>query len=94
MTKNVFSIGINAAENASLRAVNETQIVTILQTGDGPGNLVRSLFGDCSLDSLDSMAAAARVSRRQLIESYRNARAKHAAANDQIDALMSEFNPG
>ncbi len=32
-------------------------MMSVLETGDGPGSIVRALSGDCSLETLDRLAA-------------------------------------
>ena len=70
----VFQIGLNAMANSSRMPVDADMLVRILSTGDGPGNLVRALFEDCDLESLDRMAAVAGLSPRQLRAAYAIAR--------------------
>ena len=85
MKRNVFQIGANALANSSGTPIEMEQVITILRTGDGPGHLVRALFEDCSLDSLDEMAAAAGMSPRELRFAYAAAREKHRACNREIE---------
>ena len=57
----------------------------MLATGDGPGHLVRALFGDCSFETLDRIGAEHGVSRSTIRTAYAHARATHAAANEEME---------
>ena len=81
----VFQIGLNALANSSRTPVDVDMLLSILTTGDGPGNLVRALFEDCDLESLQRMSIAAGVSSRQLRAAYAVARQKHAARNHDLE---------
>ena len=85
MTQSVVAIGLSAVSNASNVDVTEETMVSILRTGDGPGGVVRALFGDCSLETLESLGAEIGMTRRDLDASYATAKALHAAANAELD---------
>lgn len=85
MTNDVFLVGLNALENSSRVPVSRADVIKILKSGDGPGNLVRALFEDCSLEALDVMGAAIGLSPRQIRASYDIARRKHGAANPEFE---------
>ena len=85
MTRDVFATVLNALSNASRTPVSKDDVLAILVTGDGPGNLVRALFGDCSLETLDRLGQATGFSRSRIKASYRNAKRLHAAANADMD---------
>ena len=88
MTHNPYAIGLNAMANSSSQDVTTADLISILKTGTGPGNLVRALFEDCSFDALEHMAIAAGVSRKDLLTSYKTAKEKHHAANAEIDQAV------
>ena len=50
--------------NSSNQDVTTADLISILRTGTGPGNLVRALSEDYSFDALEHMAIAAGVSRK------------------------------
>jgi hypothetical protein len=81
MAKDPFQTGLNALANSSRVPVGRSELLAILSTGDGSGNLVRALFGDCSLESLEKMAMQAGITTEQLRSAYRLARARHSARN-------------
>ena len=59
--------------------------MSALRTGDGPGGIVRAIFGDCSLETLERLSAEAGMSTAALRSSYRQARALHAAINSELE---------
>ena len=63
MRRDGIAIALNALANASREPVSEADLLPILATGDGPGHLVRALFGDCSFDTLDRLGATLGLSR-------------------------------
>ncbi len=85
MNYSVVAIGLSAVSNASNVDVTEETIMAVLKTGDGPGGIVRALFGDCSLETLDRLAAEFGMTRRDLYASYATAKALHAAANAEFE---------
>ncbi len=60
MNYSVVAIGLSAVSNASNVDVTEETIMAVLKTGDGPGGIVRALFGDCSLETLDRLGSRIR----------------------------------
>jgi len=78
-------IGLNALSNSSRKPVGGPELLAILMTGDGPGHLVRALFEDCSLESLERMAMEAGMTPAQLHASYLVARARHYARNSEME---------
>ncbi len=78
-------IGLNALSNSSRNSVGMSDLLAILATGDGPANLVRALFEDCSLESLERMAMQAGMTTAQLRNSYLAAKARHAAKNAEME---------
>jgi hypothetical protein len=91
MKDDVFAIGANALANSGGGAVDKAGLIAILATGDGPGHLVRALFEDCSAETLDRMAMAAGLSSAQLRTAYRFAKARHGAANADIENEDSDI---
>ncbi len=91
MTRDAFQAGINALANASRTPVRKEDLTGILATGDGPGHLVRALFEDCSLETLDRMAAAAGLSARRMRTAYSFARKKHGAKNPELEPEDTGF---
>ena len=85
MKRDVFQTGANALANCSRTPVEKADVIAILKSGDGPGHLVRALFEDCSLGSLDAMAAAAGMSPRDLRATYTLAHDKHGARNPEVE---------
>ena len=85
MNHSVVAIGLSAVSNASNVDVTEATMMSVLKTGDGPGSIVRALFGDCSLETLDRLAAEIGMTRRDLDASYATAKALHAAANAEFE---------
>jgi hypothetical protein len=86
-----FQVGVNAIANSSVKPIGVAEIIAILSTGEGPGHLVRALFEDCSVESLDRMALAANVSPQQLRAAYRRARTLHHARNAELEAEDLSF---
>ena len=86
MSRDGIAIALNALANASREPVSEADLLPILSTGDGPGHLVRALFGDCSFDTLDRLGVALGLSRDRVRQSYARAKARHGAANSDLDA--------
>ena len=80
------AIALNALSNASRGPVSKADIGPILATGDGPGHLVRALFGDCALETLDRLGAQAGLSRADIRKAYAYAKRVHAAANADLEA--------
>jgi hypothetical protein len=66
MKNDPLAIGVNALTNASKTPVDETDVIRILTTGDGPGDLVRALFEDCSFETLERIDIVAGVSTAQM----------------------------
>ena len=60
-------------------------MMSVLETGDGPGSIVRALSGDCSLETLDRLAAEIGMTRVGPLRSYATAKALHAAANAEFE---------
>ncbi len=85
MTGNVIAVALNAMSNASRLDVTEATLLSVLRTGDGPGGMVRALFGDCSLETLDRLAADVGMTRSALEAAYATAKRLHAAANADFD---------
>ena len=85
MTRSVVAIGLSAVSNASTVEATEEMLFSVLRTGDGSGHMVRALFGDCSLETLDRLAAEVGMTRRALEIAYATAKALHAAANAELD---------
>ena len=65
--------------------MTEETLFSVLRTGDGPGGIVRTLFGDCSLETLDRIAAEIGMTRSALDAAYATAKRLHAAANAEFD---------
>lgn len=82
----VFAIAVNALSNASRNPVSEADVRSILTTGDGPGHLVRALFGDCAFETLDRLGMRAGLSRAEIRKAYAFAKRVHAAANADLEA--------
>jgi hypothetical protein len=85
MNDDVFAIGATALANSGGGAIDRAGLIAILSTGDGPGHLVRALFEDCSAETLDRIAMAAGLSSTQIRTAYRFARARHGAANADVE---------
>ena len=85
MTHKVVAIGLSAVSNASNVDVTEETMMSVLRTGDGPGGIVRALFGDCSLETLERLGAELGMTRRDLDASYATAKVLHAAANAEFE---------
>ena len=85
MTRNLVAIGLNAISNASKADVTEETLFSVLRTGNGSAAMVRALFGDCSLETLDGLAAEAGMTRSALEAAYATAKTLHAAANADFD---------
>ena len=80
------AIASNALSNSSSAPVSEADVLSILTTGDGPGHLVRALFGDCAFETLDRIGAQAGLSRAGIRTAYAFAKRVHAAANADLEA--------
>ena len=85
MPDDPLQIGANALSNASRTSVSRATVLALLATGDGPGPLVRALFEDCAFESLDRMAAAAGMGRKELRAAHAVARDKHGARNPDFE---------
>ena len=85
MTRNALAMVMNAVSNASRTPVSDKDIIAVLATGEGPGPLVRALFSDCSLETLDRLGETAGLSRAQIKSAYSHAKQQHAAANAEMD---------
>ena len=85
--KPVLQIVANAVSNATSHVVSSRDIRNILATGDGPGNIVRALFSDCSAETLQRQAAAWEVPMPQLNAAYLKAKTEHKAANADFEKL-------
>lgn len=81
MTSAFIQFARNAMSNASRTPVTDEMIRDILLTGDGPGNLVRALFGDCPADVLIRLARDYDMSDVDLEAAYVRAQTVHKAAN-------------
>ncbi len=86
MSQGVMATALNAVSNSSRTPVAEDEILAILATGDGPGHLVRALFGDCSFETLDRLGAAHGLARATIRAAYAHARARHAAFNTELES--------
>lgn len=89
MPRDPFATALNAMSNASRQPAGRAEVVDILARGDGPGSLVRALFGDCSFETLERLGIAAGVPRTQILAAYANARRLHAAANAELDDFVT-----
>ena len=85
MSRGIMAAAMNAVANSSRTPVSESQILAMLATGDGPGHLVRALFGDCSFETLDRLGAEHGVARATIRRAYAHARATHAAVNEDFE---------
>lgn len=85
MTRSAVAIGLSAVSNSSNVDVTEETMMAVLRKGDGPGGIVRALFGDCSLETLDRLGAEIGMTRRDLDAAYATAKSRHAAANAEFD---------
>ena len=88
MSLDAIAVGLNAVSNCSRVDVTEAMMMFALRTGDGPGGVVRALFGDCSLETLERLSAAAGMSRWDLQTSYQTAKAIHAAVNTELEDAL------
>ena len=88
-----FAVGLSAMKNASRDEVCVEDLLAILSTGNGPGHLVRALFGDCTWETLDRMSLAAGLSRASLHAAYATAKSRHHAANAEIDGADRGLDP-
>ena len=79
-------IAVNALSNSSRTPVSAEDVMSILRTGDGPGHLVRALFGDCAFETLDRLGAQAGLSQADIRTTYAYAKRVHAAANADLEA--------
>ena len=85
MTRSAIAIGLNAVSNVSRADISVETLMSVLRTGEGPGGLVRALFGDCSLETLERLCAEAGMNSSDLRKSYRTAQSIHAAANSELN---------
>jgi hypothetical protein len=83
-----ITAGLNALANCSRTPVNERDVTSIITRGDGPGHLVRALFEDCSLETLQKISFEIGLSNEQLTQSYRIAKRVHHAANPDFDNAL------
>jgi hypothetical protein len=79
MTIPAITTGLNALSNCSRKSVTEYELIQIIQTGDGKVNLVRALFEDCSLETLEKIAFAIGTTSTQLAKAYDVAKTTHGA---------------
>jgi hypothetical protein len=86
-----LQIGVNALANCSRIPVCKSDLIAILATGDGPGHLVRALFEDCSLESLDRMAMEAGLTAAQVRAAYLVARMRHRASNADVEGEAAQI---
>lgn len=86
MTSAFLQVARNAMSNASRTPVTDDTIRDVLTTGDGPGNLVRALFGDCPADILIRLARDYDMTDADLEAAYRRAKTIHKAAHAEFDA--------
>jgi hypothetical protein len=91
ITDDPLQIGANALANSSPTPVGKSELIAILATGDGPGHLVRALFEDCSLESLDRMAMEAGLTAAQIRAAYLVARVRHRARNADMEGDAAQF---
>jgi hypothetical protein len=91
MKDDPFQIGANALANSSPTPVGKSELIAILATGDGPGHLMRAVFEDCSLESLDRMAMEADLTAAQIRAAYLVARARHRARNADMEVEAAEY---
>lgn len=85
MSRKIMAAALNAVSNSSRTPISDTDVIAILATGDGPGHLVRALFGDCSFETLDRLGAGHGIARSTIRSAYSYARRKHAAVNDDLE---------
>ena len=85
MTIPAITTGLNALSNCSRKSVTEHEMIQIIQTGDGKGNLVRALFEDCSLETLEKIAFSIGATSIQLAQAYKIAKTIHGASNEELD---------
>ena len=91
MTLPAIVTGLNALSNSTREAVTENELFEILKTGDGKGHLVRALFEDCSLETLEKIAGNIGLTPKQLLHAYSNAKKRHRASNEELDRYV-DFN--
>jgi hypothetical protein len=84
-------IGVSALANSSRTPIDRSEVLAILSTGDGPGHLVRALFEDCTLESLDRMAIGAGLTSAQVRAAYLIARTRHQARNSEMESEVVPF---
>ena len=89
--ESALAIGLNALANASRTPVDRLAVVEILTRGDGPGHLVRALFGDRSAESLYRMGMAAGLTPARVREAYETAKRRHAARNLDFDGNTADY---
>jgi hypothetical protein len=90
MATPAMTTGLNALANSSRAPVDEEMLLRIIETGDGPGHLVRALFEDCSLETLQRISLAAGIELSTLTKSYAAAKKLHGAANPEFDRLAND----
>ncbi len=88
MTIPAITTALNAISNSSRRTITERELIQILQTGEGKGHLVRALFEDCSLETLERIALSTGLTSTQLATAYNNARTAHHASNEELDKYL------
>ena len=93
MSLDVIAVGLNAVSNSSRVDVTEAMMMSVLRTGDGQGGMVRALFGDCSLETLERLSATAGMSSWDLQTAYRIAKALHAAINSELEDVLDSRAP-
>jgi uncharacterized membrane protein YccC len=80
----------NAAENASNEPIADADIAAILRGAAGSPSHMRAIFGDVSLQGLSRAGAALGIELKAILDAYRLARDRVAAANPELDAALHE----
>jgi hypothetical protein len=91
MEDDPLQIGVSALANSSRTPIDRSEVLAILTTGDGPGHLVRALFEDCTLESIDRMAIGAGLTGAQVRAAYLVARTRHQARNPDMESEEVPF---
>ncbi len=90
MTLPAIQTALNAVSNSSRAAVTIEDVLGMLATGEGQGHRVRALFEDCSRETLIKIAVSMGLNESQLLAAYINAKTKHYAANEELDACLAQ----
>lgn len=85
MNNPAMQTALNAMANSSRTPVSEEILLQIVRTGDGPGHLVRALFGDCSAITLDRLGIALGLPLSHVRDAYSVAKRLHNASNSELD---------